>query len=422
LTPSSGSVGSRVILSLSSTTFPLEGDYAILWSDTSSFDASNTVILKTGTVPRSSYSVSDSFIVPETGKGRYYVQYQRLGRDDPVTFQFDLVPSMKLSPSSTTPGNKVTLSCRGFPANETGSIMLDGKSIGVDIKVNNAGSFTTAITVPNMSAGGRIFEADVSKLYPEKMTTVLQVVPEISIEPNVPNFDDQVTITGHGFADDSKVSIQYGNSDLTNSPLTDESGNFTYNFYLPESSQNAYSIVARDTEGNSATLTLSIGGKKQQQPDPPPEAPTEPVKPKAKPLWKPHAISPNGGIFGVVGTSSVSFRWQQVTNAKNVTYTIEVADNTGFVHIKPDMQKSGLHQSGCTLNVEPGRYYWRVKAIDGSGNESEWAYAPASFQVGIISVDNLLKGIIFFLAFLMILVVIVLASRALSRRARDYYY
>ncbi len=428
MTPSTGAVGSRVTVSLSSSSFPLDGDYVIQWSSTSSFDENKTVILKTGTAPRSSYSVSDSFTVPEAGKGRYYVQYLRLGRDDPVTFQFDLMPSMKVTPSSAPPGSTVSLSCRGFPVNETGSISLDGEIIGTSLTVNGVGSFSKEITLPNICAGGRVFEANFQKLYPEKVTAVLQVVPEISAQPDQPEVGDQVTITGHGFANNSSVSIEYSNNVITSSPTTDSSGNLTYKFSLPQSSGPDYSVVATDADNNSATLTLSVSNSTPQQTTPPPqETPTEPKTPakseekNVKQLYKPYAISPNGGILGVIGASSVHFRWQSVTNSKNVTYTLQIADNTDFVDIKPGMQQSGLKQNIYTLNVQPGKYYWRVKAVDDNGNESEWSYAPSSFQVGIVSGDSLLIGIFFFLAFIMALVVIVLLIRALSRRARDYY-
>jgi len=290
------------------------------------------------------------------------------------------------------------------------------------VTINDVGSFGEEIILPNVPAGARIFEAKIQKLYPEKVTAVLQVVPQISIEPKLPTVDDLVTITGHGFADNSKVSIKYGDIEITSSPQTDGSGNFTYKFNLPESTQDAYSVVASDIDNNTAMLTLSIESQPPQQPTPPQETPTEPDPSKAKELWKPHAISPNGGIFGVIDGTTVDFRWQQVTNSKNITYTLQIADNTEFAQLKPGMQQSGLEQSYCTLNLEPGKYYWRVKAVDGSGNESEWAYAPSSFQVGIISGNTLLIGIFFLLGIIMILVVVVLLIRAMARRAREYYY
>ena len=124
----------------------------------------------------------------------------------------------------------------------------------------------------------------------------------------------------------------------------------------------------------------------------------------------------------MIDGTEVNFRWQQVTNSEGITYTLQIADNTEFVELRPGMQQSGLEHSYCSLNLEPGKYYWRIKAVDGYGNESEWAYAPSSFHVGIISGITLLIGIFFFLGFIMILVVIVLLIRALSRRAREYYY
>jgi hypothetical protein len=67
------------------------------------------------------------------------------------------------------------------------------------------------------------------------------------------------------------------------------------------------------------------------------------------------------------------------------------------------------------MRLEPGTYYWRVKAIDGAGNESDWALSPFPFQVGFFSVLYLVAGGIIFL------IIFVFIVRAFFRRIGEYY-
>jgi hypothetical protein len=67
------------------------------------------------------------------------------------------------------------------------------------------------------------------------------------------------------------------------------------------------------------------------------------------------------------------------------------------------------------MRLEPGTYYWRVKAIDGAGNESEWALSPYPFQVGLFSGLYLAGGAVIFV------IVFIFIIRAFFRRVREYY-
>jgi hypothetical protein len=67
------------------------------------------------------------------------------------------------------------------------------------------------------------------------------------------------------------------------------------------------------------------------------------------------------------------------------------------------------------MRLEPGTYYWRVKAIDGAGNESEWSLSPYPFQVGLFSGLYLAGGAVIFV------IVFIFIVRAFFRRVREYY-
>ena len=79
------------------------------------------------------------------------------------------------------------------------------------------------------------------------------------------------------------------------------------------------------------------------------------------------------------------------------------------------MRKTGLTGTTYSVKIEPGTYYWRVKAVDGAGNEGEWAISPYPFKVGFFSTWYLVIGGLLFL-FLFIMLV-----RVFLRRLREYF-
>ena len=61
LTPDKGKVGTRVVLTIMSSAFSLEGDYEVWWSPTITFEKDRTTVLKEGSVTRGSMAVTASF-------------------------------------------------------------------------------------------------------------------------------------------------------------------------------------------------------------------------------------------------------------------------------------------------------------------------------------------------------------------------
>jgi hypothetical protein len=64
--------------------------------------------------------------------------------------------------------------------------------------------------------------------------------------------------------------------------------------------------------------------------------------------------------------------WSNVTDPSGITYSVQVDNNSNFS--SPEVNVSGLTSSAYTLaaSLVDGTYYWRVKAVDGAGNESDW--------------------------------------------------
>jgi hypothetical protein len=92
-----------------------------------------------------------------------------------------------------------------------------------------------------------------------------------------------------------------------------------------------------------------------------------------------------GHSFGIWGAKEVTFSWNSVSDPSGVTYTLEISRNVKFDQLEAGMQRTGLLETSYAATIEPGMYYWRVKAIDGAGNESYWGHARCAFTVGELS-------------------------------------
>ncbi len=341
-----------------------------------------------------SYEITDSFVVPEARYGNHHVQFWRFTRDDAVGFQFAVRPRLEVSPAQAEPGARITLKCTGFPTSAGGTITFDGKPTDIQITPNARGTFTTEFTVPNTLAGDHKFVASSPQVFTDVLAAMVRVTPVITVEPRQPEIGAEVKVTGHGFAARSPVKIKYDNIAVASSPNTDDNGSFTYSFKVPESSAKEHTITVEDGAGNRRVWGMTLEGK------PPP---------------KPATVAPKNERFGWLGDQTVTFAWTPVTDESGVTYTIEVAEDLRFFPLKPGMKKTGLTQPNTTIAMKPGAYYWRVRAVDGVGNEGEWAVSPFAFNVGFFATWMLAAaGVICLLIFILLI-------RAFFRRLREYY-
>jgi hypothetical protein len=353
-------------------------------------------VVAQGEVPRNTTKLIATFTIPEASYGINYVQLLRGWRPEaPYGFSFTVLPDIKASPSSAPIGSTVTINGTGFPAkNKDIKLSFDGNDIKQEVTSSELGSFSAQFTVPETIAGKHVLKATVESLFIGDVDASVQVQPTISLSPEHPDIGTEVTMTGSGFASSSPVSIKYDDITISSSPTTSSTGNFSQKFTVPNSSKDNHVITATDRAGNVATFGLPLEG------EPPPS---------------PNTISPVQERFGWFGAQPVTFNWSEVSDPSGITYTLEVDNDLRFFPLEPGMRKTGLTKPNCMMKIEPGTYYWRVKAIDGAGNESEWALSPFPFQVGFFSALYLVGGgIVFLIAFLLIV-------RAFFRRVREYY-
>ncbi len=92
----------------------------------------------------------------------------------------------------------------------------------------------------------------------------------------------------------------------------------------------------------------------------------------------PGLASPSDGK--VISDSTPWLDWSDVSDASGVHYQLQVDDDAGFGSLA--FSRSWVNASSCVVTavLPDGAYYWRVRAVDGAGNPSEWT-AAWSFTV-----------------------------------------
>jgi hypothetical protein len=326
-----------------------------LWSKHAGFEEGSYIILASGTLPRGGYSASIKFKVPETSYGLYYVQFFQTYQT-PITLQFMLRPSLLLIPSSAKPGTKVTIKGSGFPASDYVSVSIQNDIWGNSVDTDTSGSFSASFAVPDIETGSHVVAASSMKLGTEKAQATLQVLSR-SVDVVTPPADEPVQ--------------------------------------TPTDNQN--------NMGNGSNISVTVA--------PPPPA-------KNVQIPKPVIISPRDDSYGWFGEQTVTFNWGAVPEPEDATYTLEVGQNFDFNPPISGMQKTGLTDTSYNMQLAPGKYYWRVKAVDSKGNEGIWAYAPYPFKVG----EFPLVPVIIAAALIFVIIMFVKIIKAANRRNDRYYY
>jgi hypothetical protein len=289
-------------------------------------------------------------------------------------------PKVTLTPSSVIVGEAVEIRGTGFAETEGITVIFNGKRVSTNpltIRTNYNGSFTASFFASN-EAGIGVVTLEVSDGSFNKTSTQFTVLPiatqaTITLAPattlDSPGYVGMVvSVEGTRFTPDSEVTLAYSGAGVT--PIatanTDNTGSFSTTFTAPQSTGGNHSVTA--TDGTNTVSAMFFMESK---------APAVPI-----------LLVPTPG-------SRNYFDWSDVTDESGLTYTLQVATDTSFNSVI--LQKENLTQSEYTLNQAEelvlskgqSKYEWRVKAIDGAFNESEWT-APEVFYTG--TTPSLLPG------------------------------
>jgi len=326
-----------------------------------SFDG---IQVKTGIAADSRGSWQSSFFVPTSPKGRHRVNsFGEITGEDAVTvIDFSVSPVLKLELTSGLLGDAILVgdefwvSGIGFEENE-GSIQVtfDGVMVASGIVADAKGSWAVQVSVPTATRGKHVIDASGNTTRSDDVTNgTLVVSPYIEINPTTGGIGTDVSVKGAGFSGNQAITISYDGVQVLTGQTTDGKGSFTTSFKVPVSKPGDHTVTVNDATASVASARFS----------------TETTPPPV-----PKLVSPEAGTrLGFIGDTVVTFNWTIVEDPSGVSYALEVSHNSNFSGAV--LRKDNLSVSAYTLTKEEalpsGDYYWRVKAIDGAGNEGEW--------------------------------------------------
>jgi hypothetical protein len=150
------------------------------------------------------------------------------------------------------------------------------------------------------------------------------------------------------------LTIKYDTVAVATKLTTDASGNFEASLEVPRSTGGGHNVIAADAGGTSASAVFTM---------------------ETTPPSLPQVVSPkDGGRVGLFDHAAPTFKWTDVSDPSGVYYSLQVSDQSDFattVLTKEDLVEPKYALTEAEALVR-GQYYWRIKAVDGAGNDSGW--------------------------------------------------
>ena len=348
LSPASGGVGTSV--TVSGTGFGKEeGGIRV------TYDAADA---KTGASADSKGSWKITFLVPSSIQGVHTIDASGVATtaDEVPDVTFFVSAAVKVKPESGYVDDSITIDGCGFGGNESGiTVTLDGTVIKSDLAANSEGCWTTSLAIPACAGGTHFVDAySASTAANDVADAKLTVLSKVVIEPAEGHVGCDITVTGTGFGINKELTIKYDTVAVATKLTTDASGNFEASLEVPRSTGGGHNVIAADAGGTSASAVFTM---------------------ETTPPSLPQVVSPkDGGRVGLFDHAAPTFKWTDVSDPSGVYYSLQVSDQSDFattVLTKEDLVEPKYALTEAEALVR-GQYYWRIKAVDGAGNDSGW--------------------------------------------------
>ncbi len=298
-----------------------------------------------------------SFTVPDSISGSHQVIARDAGGNQAETY-FEVLPSINLVPMVASIGANLAVNGTGFGFKNDVSVYLGGGAVATT-QTDEYGSLGIVFNVPQLKSG--TYDIEVEDMAGNTARVQFSVISGINLSKVTGHIGEVVTVNGAGFVAGKPVAISYDSVPVAEG-VVNAWGRFSVTFDVPASGYGNHEVVASDGT-NIVTSLLNV----------------ESVAPPVPELILPADETKVEAL--------ASFDWEDVTDPSGVTYTLQVTANVDFSSII--LEKTGLTFSEYVITKEErlrstkkeAPYYWRVKAVDGATNESDWS-TPGSFYVG----------------------------------------
>ncbi|MFC1955677.1 IPT/TIG domain-containing protein [Chloroflexota bacterium] len=314
---------------------------------------------------------TSTIIIPSSTAGDHDIQVE-IDRDE-AEVEFTVVSAVTFAPTSGNVGDQVTVSGTGFGGNKDLTIYFNNAPVtstsGTARSDSDGSVDNLRFEIPPQGSGTYDVMVRDSANKSATARTKFTIAGTVGMNPTSGNVGTMITASGTGFIPDSVVTIKYDDKEIATTPVQ-SGGAFSTEFAAPASKGGNHTVTVSGTITKQFTFTI-------ESTPPPVPAPVEPAD-------------------GSESKPQVSFDWQDVTDPSlPVTYVLQVGSNRSFSSVM--LEKKGLSTSEYTLTKEErlaavkkeAPYYWRVKAVDGASNESDWS-TPRSFYIAAPPVPGLL--------------------------------
>ena len=317
------------------------------------------------TIASNTGKFTHEFVVPISTAGFHKITASN-DMGNSAEIQFKVLPKLNLNLDSAGSGDLVSASGTGFASRATVSIIFGSQNIA-STQTDDLGNFKIDFSVPsvkpysyNVRAQDNQGNTDVAKF---------TVTAGATLSETIGYTGSELTVNGSGFLPGATVYIYYDNTRIA-SVDADNNGDFTATFTVPPGG-GKHVITVYD---GSTTKKYNFALDKN-----PPPMPT--------------LLLPNNNSLTI---AEANFDWSDVTdNNTPITYSLQIASDQNFASLI--LSKTGIRESHYTLTKDEilsadfnsAPYYWRVEAIDGADNESEWT-SPWVFHVSVPSTPTLI--------------------------------
>ncbi|MFC1971103.1 IPT/TIG domain-containing protein [Chloroflexota bacterium] len=374
-TPTSGKVGDQV--TVSGTGFDTNKDLTVYFNNV-------PTTLTSGTAWSDANGSFDNlrFEVPPQGAGIYDMKVRDSANNSATaTTKFAIAGTVNMSPTSGNVGTRITASGTGFATGSTVTVKYDNKQIATTT-VQSDGAFSTEFAAP--ASKGGTHNVTVSGTMTKQFTFTMESTPPPIPLPALP-VDASETKPAASFdwrdVTDPSLPITYvlqvGSNQSFTSIVLEKNGLSASDYILTKDERlpavkkdNPYywRVKAVDSASNESDWSTPLSFYVPAPPVPELFLPETDSKAKAQ----------------------VRFDWADVSSlSPPITYNLQLAADKAFTSIL--FEKEELVDSEYALADDEqlptvkkeNSYYWRVKAVDSAGNESEWS-TQRSFYVGFV--------------------------------------
>lgn len=308
-----------------------------------------------------------TIMIPESPAGEHTIRIQ-IDKDEAKAL-FTVEPESAISATSGIIGDRLAITGTGFAASAAVTVTFGGNEVATG-GTDTHGNLIIPFNVPGLGAGTYDVEArdedGNSGKFEFTLSTDISISP-VTSQASPGHIGMEVTIYGTDFKPDSVVTITHTDTATVFSTTSQKDGSFSYTFEIPEM-RPGENIVSVTDGVNHLQVAFFM----------------EAAAPATPQLLLP--------AIDTKPEQPVTFDWKEVTDPSGVTYVLQVATDKFFADML--IQKRGLAESQYTMSQiedeilestqKATNYWWRVKAVDGAGNESGWS-SIRSFNIGLVS-------------------------------------